>query len=59
MVCHQVPRGIKGVIRAIRHDWGIEAVATDPIEPNIVYAAVGMYTNSWSVYYVSLTSEAD
>ncbi|KAF2835106.1 carbohydrate-binding module family 1 protein [Patellaria atrata CBS 101060] len=27
--------------------WGIDAVATDPIDPKRVYAAVGMYTNSW------------
>ena len=30
-----------------RHNWGIDAVATDPVDPNRVYAAVGMYTNSW------------
>ncbi|KAG8831273.1 hypothetical protein FRC17_003391 [Serendipita sp. 399] len=29
------------------HDWGIDAVATDPVQPNNVYVAVGMYTNSW------------
>jgi xyloglucan-specific exo-beta-1,4-glucanase len=27
--------------------WGIDAVALDPSDPNKVYAAVGMYTNSW------------
>ncbi|KAL2020393.1 hypothetical protein VTK56DRAFT_8436 [Thermocarpiscus australiensis] len=27
--------------------WGIDAVALDPQDPNKVYAAVGMYTNSW------------
>ncbi|KPM43286.1 Xyloglucanase [Neonectria ditissima] len=29
------------------HNWGIDALALDPQDPNIVYAAVGMYTNSW------------
>ncbi|KAL9109936.1 MAG: hypothetical protein Q9227_005459 [Pyrenula ochraceoflavens] len=29
------------------HDWGVDAVAPDPIDTQIVYAAVGMYTNSW------------
>ncbi|KAL1839449.1 hypothetical protein VTJ49DRAFT_1487 [Mycothermus thermophilus] len=27
--------------------WGIDAVALDPQDPDKVYAAVGMYTNSW------------
>ncbi|KAG8736385.1 hypothetical protein FRC10_009388 [Ceratobasidium sp. 414] len=27
--------------------WGVDAVATDPVEPNRLYAATGMYTNSW------------
>jgi xyloglucan-specific exo-beta-1,4-glucanase len=27
--------------------WGIDAVALDPADANKVYAAVGMYTNSW------------
>ncbi|KAK0629028.1 glycoside hydrolase family 74 protein [Bombardia bombarda] len=29
------------------NSWGIDAVALDPQDPNKVYAAVGMYTNSW------------
>ncbi|KAH8881501.1 glycoside hydrolase family 74 protein [Thozetella sp. PMI_491] len=29
------------------HNWGIDAVALDPQDPNMVYAAVGLYTNSW------------
>ncbi|MCJ1333713.1 Xyloglucanase [Thelotrema lepadinum] len=29
------------------HDWGIDAVATDPSNANVVYAALGEYTNSW------------
>ncbi len=31
-------------------DWGklgVDALATDPVDPNRVYAAVGMYTNEW------------
>lgn len=31
-------------------DWsklGVDAVATDPVDPNRVYAAVGTYTNEW------------
>jgi xyloglucan-specific exo-beta-1,4-glucanase len=33
-----------------RSDWGhngVAALATDPVEPNRVYIAAGMYTNSW------------
>lgn len=30
-----------------RSTWGIDAVALDPQDPNRVYAAVGLYTNSW------------
>ncbi|KAH7413022.1 hypothetical protein BKA64DRAFT_740760 [Cadophora sp. MPI-SDFR-AT-0126] len=29
------------------NEWGVDAVTTDPVEPKRVYAAVGMYTNSW------------
>ncbi|KAI1856026.1 hypothetical protein JX265_011923 [Neoarthrinium moseri] len=29
------------------HNWGIDAVALDPQNDQKVYAAVGMYTNSW------------
>ncbi|KAK1248980.1 hypothetical protein MKX08_007200 [Trichoderma sp. CBMAI-0020] len=29
------------------HNWGIDAVALDPQNDEKVYAAVGMYTNSW------------
>src|SRR3954467_298011 len=31
-------------------DWGLNGVAslaTDPVDPNRVYVAAGMYTNSW------------
>ncbi|KAK1856786.1 glycoside hydrolase family 74 protein [Colletotrichum chrysophilum] len=27
--------------------WGVDALALDPQDPNKVYIAVGMYTNSW------------
>jgi xyloglucan-specific exo-beta-1,4-glucanase len=30
-----------------RHNWGIDAMALDAQNPDKVYAAVGMYTNSW------------
>ncbi|KAK6082204.1 glycoside hydrolase family 74 protein [Seiridium cupressi] len=29
------------------HNWGIDAIAVDPQDDQKVYAAVGMYTNSW------------
>ncbi|GFP54400.1 xyloglucanase [Trichoderma asperellum] len=29
------------------HNWGIDAVALDPQNDEKIYAAVGMYTNSW------------
>jgi xyloglucan-specific exo-beta-1,4-glucanase len=27
--------------------WGVDALATDPVEPKRLYLATGMYTNSW------------
>ena len=27
--------------------WGVDALATDPVNPNRLYLATGMYTNSW------------
>ncbi|KAF9889037.1 hypothetical protein FE257_008014 [Aspergillus nanangensis] len=27
--------------------WGVDALATDPVDTNRVYLAVGMYTNEW------------
>ncbi|MEV6637427.1 xyloglucanase [Actinoplanes sp. NPDC051470] len=33
-----------------QRNWGyngVVSIATDPVDPNRVYAAVGMYTNSW------------
>ncbi|EAW13711.1 putative endoglucanase [Aspergillus clavatus NRRL 1] len=29
------------------HDWGVDALATDPVDPARVYLAVGLYTNEW------------
>ncbi|RFU28668.1 hypothetical protein B7463_g7686, partial [Scytalidium lignicola] len=29
------------------HDWGIDALVTDPVDTNRLYVAVGMYTNEW------------
>lgn len=29
------------------HNWGIDALALDPQDDNKVYAAAGLYTNSW------------
>lgn len=31
----------------IRHNWGIDALATDPVDTKRLYLAVGMYTNEW------------
>lgn len=31
----------------IRHNWGIDAIATDPVDTERLYLAVGMYTNEW------------
>lgn len=32
-----------------RHNWGTDALALDPQNADVVYAALGMYTNSWYV----------
>jgi xyloglucan-specific exo-beta-1,4-glucanase len=32
-----------------RHNWGADALALDPQNSDVVYAALGMYTNSWYV----------
>ena len=31
---------------AQRNYWGVESIATDPVQPNNLYIAVGLYTNS-------------
>ena len=28
--------------------WGMESIATDPVDPDNFYVAAGMYTNSWT-----------
>lgn len=32
-----------------RDHWGPDALAVDPQNADVVYAALGMYTNSWYV----------
>ncbi|KAI5780984.1 hypothetical protein EDC01DRAFT_262090 [Geopyxis carbonaria] len=39
--------------------WGIDAVATDPVDSKRVYAAVGMYTNSWDPNNGAIIRSAD
>ncbi|MBN1610576.1 MAG: xyloglucanase [Polyangiaceae bacterium] len=34
--------------KADRNNLGIESIAPDPVEPNRVYMAVGMYSQSWA-----------
>lgn len=41
------------------HDWGIDALALDPQNPDMVYAAVGMYTNSWDPNNGSIIISSD
>jgi xyloglucan-specific exo-beta-1,4-glucanase len=36
-------------LTASRHNWGTDAIALDPQNDEVVYAALGMYTNSWYV----------
>lgn len=45
--------------QGLRGDWGVDAVATDPIECNRVYIAVGMYTNSWDPNNGNILRSAD
>ncbi|MDN8589740.1 X2-like carbohydrate binding domain-containing protein [Paenibacillus sp. 11B] len=43
-------------------DWnknGVDALATDPIDPNRVYMAVGTYTNSWDKNNGSILRSTD
>lgn len=42
-----------------RHDWGIDALATDPIDTNRLYLAVGMYTISWDPNVGSILRSTD
>ena len=38
-----------------RSYWGIDAIALDPQDDQKIYAAAGMYTNSWYVIPFILT----
>jgi len=38
---------------------GVLSIATDPVDPNRVYAAVGMYTNSWDPNNGAILRSAD
>jgi len=41
------------------HDMGIDALAPDPVNPNIVYLAVGLYTNYWDANNGSILKSTD
>ncbi|KAI2617762.1 glycoside hydrolase family 74 protein [Hypoxylon sp. NC1633] len=41
------------------HNWGIDAVALDPQDENVVYAAAGMYTNDWDPKPGSIIRSSD
>ena len=43
----------------MRHDWGIDALATDPVDTNRLYLAVGMYTNEWDPNAGSIMRSTD
>ncbi|KAK3381496.1 hypothetical protein B0H63DRAFT_206398 [Podospora didyma] len=40
-------------------NWGVDAIALDPQDPNKVFAAVGMYTNSWDPNQGSIVRSSD
>ncbi|KAI9050188.1 hypothetical protein LZ554_006329 [Drepanopeziza brunnea f. sp. 'monogermtubi'] len=41
------------------HDWGTDALATDPVDTNRLYVAVGMYTNEWDPNAGSILRSTD
>ncbi|KAI1101768.1 glycoside hydrolase family 74 protein [Jackrogersella minutella] len=41
------------------HNWGVDALALDPQDENMVYAAVGMYTNDWDPKSGSIIRSSD
>ncbi|GFF75096.1 endoglucanase, putative [Aspergillus lentulus] len=41
------------------HNWGVDALATDPIDTNRLYLAVGMYTNEWDPNVGSIMRSTD
>lgn len=47
------------ITNPFRHDWGVNSVATDPVDPTRVYIAVGMYTNSWDPNVGSILRSSD
>lgn len=42
-----------------RNQWGIDALATDPVDTNRVYLAAGMYTISWDPNPGSILRSSD
>jgi len=47
------------VLNYHRNQWGIDALATDPVDPNKVYIAAGMYTISWDPNPGSILRSSD
>jgi len=47
------------ILMRIGHEWGVDALATDPVEPNRVYVMAGMYMNSWDPNNASLLRSED
>jgi hypothetical protein len=43
----------------LRNQWGIDALATDPIDTNRVYLAAGLYTISWDPNPGSILRSSD
>ncbi|KAI2468622.1 glycoside hydrolase family 74 protein [Annulohypoxylon bovei var. microspora] len=41
------------------HNWGVDAIAVDPQDENVVYAAVGTYTNDWDPNPGSIIRSSD
>jgi xyloglucan-specific exo-beta-1,4-glucanase len=41
------------------HNWGVDALATDPVDTNNLYLAVGLYTNSWDPNLGSILRSTD
>ncbi|KAF8854623.1 putative endoglucanase [Acephala macrosclerotiorum] len=41
------------------HNWGVDALATDPVDTGRLYLAVGMYTNDWDPNVGSILRSTD